>query len=143
MTKMSRNDFEGFVVQWQEYETTLTRILPRSLLRLDPDLSEEINHLLFCRDALEEDFARFPDDPKLTTYRAKMAALDAELLLRRTEILAHYPARHYRAYRKRNLIPPSHWWWYLDEIEKEAAASADNQDIEKRKLDSFAARRYH
>jgi hypothetical protein len=118
MMKMTRKHFESFLVQWQEYETTLTRILPRSLLRMDPDISEEIQHLLFCRDAIEEDLVRFSEDPKLTAYRAKMAALDAELLLRHAEILAHYPARYYRAHRTRHSIPPSHWWWYLDEIEK-------------------------
>jgi len=129
MMKMSRKHLEKFLVQWQEYETTLTRILPRSLLRMDPDLGEEIHHLLFCRDAIEEDLARFSDDPKLTAYRAKMAALDAELLLRHAEILAHYPVRYYRAYRKRHGIPPSHWWWYLDEIEKVMGAAAERRDV--------------
>jgi hypothetical protein len=131
MAKMSRKYFESFLVQWQEYEATLTLILPRSLLRLDPDISEEINHLLFCRDAIEEDFARFPDDPKLTAYRAKIAALDAELLLRRAEILARYPVRYYQAYRKRNGIPLSHWWWYLDEIEKKITAPAESRTVAK------------
>jgi hypothetical protein len=129
MAKMSRKYFESFLVQWQEYETTLTRILPRSLLRIDPDISEEINHLLFCRDAIEEGFTRFPDDPKLTAYRAKIAVLDTELLLRRAEILAHHPIKYYRAYRKRNHIPPSHWWWYLDEIEKETAAPTESRAL--------------
>jgi hypothetical protein len=127
--KMSRKHFEDFLVQWQEYETTLTRILPRSLLRMDPDISEEIHHLLFCRDAIEETLVRFSDDPKLTAYRAKMAALDAELLLRQAKILAHYPARDYRADRKRHVIPPSHWWWYLDEIEKVMSAAAKHGNM--------------
>lgn len=51
--KMTRKHFERFLVQWQEYETTLTRILPRSLLRLDPDLSEEINTCFFAATPLK------------------------------------------------------------------------------------------
>jgi len=124
---MSRKAFKGFSGRWDEYEVVLTRILPRSVARNDPDLGEDLDHILYCRDRLEEDLAQHPDDPKLVPYRAQLATLDMILLSRRRDILAHYPLRYYRARRKRLQAPRAHWWWYLDELEEPAVFTPEIQ----------------
>ncbi|MCS6859921.1 MAG: hypothetical protein NZT92_06335 [Abditibacteriales bacterium] len=113
--KMSRKEFHGFQTAWQEYELMLTRILPKFIKRGLYDLSDDLDHALFCRSEIEGDFARYPNDPKLLPYRMKVVALDGDLLLMRKEVLARLSPQYLRSYRQRNAIPRTHWWWYLDE----------------------------
>jgi hypothetical protein len=117
--KMSRKEFRHFQSCFQGWEATLMRILPRSIAIGDPDISEDIPYLLDSRSAFEEDFEQYADDPKLFPYRLKMVTLDAELLLRRNDILRSWSLRSYRNWRKRNNMPRTHWWWYLDEVREE------------------------
>ncbi len=124
MAKLTAKEFRSFQMRWQEYEDMVRRILPRFIARRLYDLSDDLDHALYCRDRMEEDFARYADDPRLTPYRLQVVTLDADLLLMRAEVLARYPLKHYRATRKRNAIPRTHWWWYLDEAEEEAETKA-------------------
>jgi hypothetical protein len=115
--KMPRQDFRKFVKSFENYAIDLTRVLPYCLRVQDPIIGEEIDHILFTREVLEEIFERYPDDPKLMPYRLRMLSLDAELLLRRKDILANYPLKNYRRLRRQNHTPHAHWWWYLDEVD--------------------------
>ena len=123
--KMSIKQFREFQRAFHYWEVTLTRILPRSIAVGDPDISEDIPHLLDSRSGIEEDFERYVDDPKLFPYRLKMPALDAELLLRRHDILRSWSLREYRSWRKRNNMPIGHWWWYLDQVREETEETLD------------------
>jgi hypothetical protein len=117
--KINRKDFKGFLTCWKEYELMVTRTLPRFIMRGLYDLSDDLDHALFCRSMMEELFDQYPDDSKLMPYRMSIISLDADLLLTRKEVLARLSPAYCRAYRKRNNVPRSHWWWYLEEAKAE------------------------
>jgi len=113
-------DERRFINAWREYENMVTRVLPRFALRQLNDLAEDLDYLLFCRDEIEAVFHQYLNEPKLTTYRTRILALDVDLVLQRGELFARLPLKFYRAARKRNAVPRSQWWWYLDEIKSES-----------------------
>jgi hypothetical protein len=127
--KMSRKEFGHFQRCFRDWEATLTRILPRAIAIGDPDISEDIPHLLSSRSGFEEDFERYGDDPKLFPYLLKMVTLDAELLLRRNDILRSWSLRSYRSWRKRNNMPRTHWWWYLDEVREDVEVTPTRPNV--------------
>jgi len=110
---MSEEDFERFLEDWREYEITLTQILPRSIYVEDPEIGEEISHLLSARSNLEEDLDRFTDDLRLLQFRARLVGLDAELLRRSEDIRCNLSPREYQAQGLQR--GGSHWWWHLEE----------------------------
>jgi hypothetical protein len=118
---MNRPEYRRLTTAWQEYENMVTRVLPRFVLRQLYDLADDLDYMLFCRDEIETLFHQYPDDSRLVAYRTKILSLDVDLVLMRDEIFTRLPLKSYRAARKRNAIPRSHWWWYLDEIEGEPA----------------------
>lgn len=124
MMEMSAQEFDRFQRAFFDWEATLTRILPRSLERGDPDIGEEVAHLFDSRSGFEEDFASYSDEERLVPFRIRVVPLDVELLLRRDALLANWSLSEYRSWRTRNDIPRSHWWWYLDEQPEEVAAAA-------------------
>jgi hypothetical protein len=134
--KMPRKEFKQFLQGFEEFEITLTRILPYCLRVNDPEIGEEIDGMLFNREVIEEQFEQYPDDPKLVPYRIRMLSLDVELLLRRSDILAHYPMKRYRHLRCQNNIPRAHWWWYLDEVDAAALSALNEHTVEPKSAKS-------
>jgi len=131
--KMSRKEFRHFQSCFQGWEATLTRLLPRAIAEGDlssiSSIGEDIPYLLDSRSAFEEDFEKYGDDPKLFPYRLKMVVLDAELLLRRNDILRSWSLRSYRSWRKRNNMPRTHWWWYLDEAREDVEVTPTRPNV--------------
>ncbi|NCO41593.1 MAG: hypothetical protein COZ06_28430 [Armatimonadetes bacterium CG_4_10_14_3_um_filter_66_18] len=107
------------LLAWQEYEAMVGRILPTFAARGLRDLGDDLDHMLICRSEVEEVLDKYPDAPELLGYRANLAGLDAELLLRRTEVVERLTEEHLARHRQRNGIPHSHWWCYLDELDRE------------------------
>lgn len=114
---ISEKQLAEFRHRWDEYEDTVTRLLPRSILRGQFDLVDDLDHALFCRDLIEETFAQHPNEPALLAYRTRVLGTDADLILLRRGFFERYPLEAYRATRERAGVPRSHWWWYLDEVE--------------------------
>jgi len=110
-----------------EYEITLEKIIPQSIQRKDPNIGEEIYHLLTCRDWLEERLfqssAREISKPiswakDIATLKQKVEKLDRVMVERRRLILSAFP--ELEAQRERLRVPVSRWWWYLDRMDAEA-----------------------
>ncbi|MBM3237821.1 hypothetical protein FJZ31_16150 [Candidatus Poribacteria bacterium] len=72
----------------------------------------EITHLLTCRDELQSDIERFSNEPQIATHIATIHELDGKLVLQKEIIFSNNA--DYQRWRKRNNIPKSHWWWYMD-----------------------------
>lgn len=108
-----KKNLHDFFTSLKEYEITLTKIIPLCLKQGDEEIDMEITHLLTCRDELQSDIERFSDEPQIATHIAGIHELDRKLVLQKEIIFSHNA--DYWGWRKRNNIPKSHWWWYMDE----------------------------
>ena len=116
---MMPEEQHALLTAWQEYEAMIERILPTFAARGLRDLGDDLDHMLICRSEVEEVLDKYPEAPELIRYRANLSGLDAELLLRRNDVLERLTGEHLVRHRQRNGIPHSHWWWYLDEFDRE------------------------
>lgn len=103
-----------------EYEITLEKIIPESLQREDPNIGEEIYHLLTCRDWLEARLFQDQEAHDCAALKQKVEELDRVMVERRRLILSAFP--ELEAQRERLRVPPSRWWWYLDRMDAEASS---------------------
>ena len=108
-----KKNLHDFFTSLKEYEITLTKIIPLCLKQGDEEIDMEIIHLLTCRDELQSDIELFSDEPQIVAHIAKIHELDGKLASQKKIIFSHNA--DYRGWRKRNKIPKSHWWWYMDE----------------------------
>lgn len=111
MTTKERAEVEQML---DEYEVTVTKILPRSYDNGDDAIVDEISHLLSVRDWLEQRkweviLAGLEQQKNL---HERLARLDTELLKHRHIILNAY--ERYQEERKRLNKSPAAWWWWLD-----------------------------
>jgi len=119
-------DETGLLIEFQNYEYVLTRIIPSiftSLDDIDSAFGDELNCLLHARDELEQQINENWEEEAFTPYWRRILELDMILRAKRDIVLCIVP--DFSRWRKRFKSPPprSHWWWYLDELVAESYQS--------------------
>ena len=102
-----------------EYELIVNRILPRSYNESDDGIIDEISHLLWLRDKLEEksnEIERVFYLGNRKSFHQRLKTADKRLYELRTIILNSYP--EYAAERQRLGRSENLWWWWLDHPER-------------------------
>jgi hypothetical protein len=115
--RISKRTLEWVKIRVHEYDVTLTKIIPRDIKSGSNAVREEIFHLMFNRECLQNDFQKYGTEGKLALFWQRVQTLDGILVARRDMILKGYPPDYYRSQRKRLKMPREYWWWYLDELE--------------------------
>ncbi|MCH8294235.1 hypothetical protein IH992_24400 [Candidatus Poribacteria bacterium] len=106
---------DWFPAYLHDYRVTIETIIPACVQSQDEGLVDEIHHALDIRSELEEELKK---RPQLEKYRREIKSVDKALLAQR-ETLLKITGEGLPHYRKVCSRPQSHWWWYLDELEKD------------------------
>jgi len=110
-----------------EYELIVNEILPKSYQNNDSGIIDEITHLLWLRDQLEQQKYKIRFILTLTLeegtrlkptkgFHQRLQDTDGRLYQMRHIIVKSYP--EYANERERLDRPVKFWWWWLDQTER-------------------------